>query len=175
MLFIREPRLKVSQFDHPEQIDKAMESLTDPSTGSPSHGISVSGIICIHVDDLFCVGDKEFYHHVVSAIEKYYQIGSEYTNDVLFVGQGVRWKTEDNKSFIQVDQDRGIEELGEIEFDKKLRDTDFCQPALHTQYRSVLGQVNWLQSRTQYKACYRFSMCASAVAGPTIADVKQLR
>ena len=92
------------QFDIPEQIEKAIESLTDPITGSPSHGKSVSGIICLHVDDLFCVGDKEFYHHVVSAIQKDYQIGSEDTNDVLFVGQGVRWKTEDNKSFIQVDQ-----------------------------------------------------------------------
>ena len=61
-----------------------------------------------------------------------------------------------------------------MEFDKKLRDTDFCQPAFHTQYRSVLGQVNWLQSRTQYKACYRCSRCASAAASPTIADVKQL-
>ena len=75
----------------------------------------------------------KFYHHVVSAIHKDYQIGSEDTNDVLFVGQGVRWKTEDNSSCIQVDQERGIQELGEIEFDNKLRDTDFCQPALHTQ------------------------------------------
>ena len=96
------------QFVIPEQIEKAIESLTDPIAGSPSHGQSVSGTICLHVDDLFCVGDKEFYHHVVSAIQKDYQIGSEDTNDVLFVGQGVRWKTEDNKSFIQVDQERGI-------------------------------------------------------------------
>ena len=29
------------------------------------------------------------------------------------------WKTENQKSFIQVDQERAIEELGEIEFDKK--------------------------------------------------------
>jgi hypothetical protein len=57
--------------------------------------------------------------------------------------------------------------LGEIEFDKKLRDVDFCQPALHTQYRSVLGQVNWLQSRTQYKSFLPFfNVCVS--------DVKQL-
>ena len=83
------------QFDIPEQIETAIESLTDPITGSPSHGKSVSGIICLHVDDLVCVGDKEFYHHVVSAIQKDYQIGSEDTNDVLFVGQGVLWKTED--------------------------------------------------------------------------------
>ena len=95
------------QFDIPEQIEKAIESLTDPITGSPSHGKLVSGIICLHVDDLFCVGDKELYHHVVSAIQKDYQFFSEDTNDVLCVGQGVRWKTEDNKSFIQVYQEMG--------------------------------------------------------------------
>ena len=85
---------------------------------------------------------------------------------------GGRQKT--TELLYKVDQERGIEELGEIDFDKKIPDTDYCQPSLHTQYRSVLGQVNWLQSRTQYKACYRFSRCASAAANPTIADVKQL-
>ena len=64
--------------------------------------------------------------------------------------------------------------MGEIEFDKKLCDTDLCQPALHTPYRSVWGQFNWLQPRTQYKACYRFSKGASATTSPTFADVKQL-
>ena len=55
-----------------------------------------------------------------------------------------------------------------------MTDSDFCSAPLHPQYRSVLGQVNWLQSRTQYKACYRFSRCAYAAAGPTIADVRAL-
>jgi hypothetical protein len=79
------------------------------------------------------------------------------------------------KCFIQVDQERAIEELGEIEFDKSLLDSDCCSAPLHSQYRSVLGQVNWLQSRTQYKACYRSSRCASAPAEPTIAYVRAMR
>ena len=57
---------------------------------------------------------------------------------------------------------------------KGLADTAFCLAALHSQYRSVLGQANWLQSRTQYQACYQFSRCASASAGPTGADVRAL-
>ena len=36
---------------------------------------------------------KEFDQHVVSSIQRDYQIGSADTNDVLFVGQGVRWTT----------------------------------------------------------------------------------
>ena len=120
----------------------------------------------LHVDELFCVGDKELYQHVVSSIQRDYHTGSDYTNDVLFVGQGVRWKTENNRSVIQVDQERAIEELGDIEFDKSFSDAHLCVSVLHTQYRSVLGQVNWLHSRTQYNACYRFSRCASAAASP---------
>ena len=41
------------QFDILEQIERAIDSLTDPITGSPSYGELVSGIICLHVDDLF--------------------------------------------------------------------------------------------------------------------------
>ena len=43
------------QFDILEQIGNAIESLTDPITGSPSHGKYVSGIICLHDDDFFPV------------------------------------------------------------------------------------------------------------------------
>merc|ERR1711978_794324 len=38
----------------------------------------------------------------------------------------------------------------------------------------MLGSLNWLQSRTQFQAAYRFSRCASASAAPTIADVRAL-
>ena len=45
---------------------------------------------------------------------------------------------------------------------------------MHTRYRSLLGQMNWLQSRTQFQCCYKFSRCASKAASPTIGDVKVL-
>ena len=45
---------------------------------------------------------------------------------------------------------------------------------MHTRYRSRLGQINWLQSRTQFQCCYKFSRCASRAASPTIGDVKAL-
>ena len=39
---------------------------------------------------------------------------------------------------------------------------------------SLLGSINWLQSRTQFQSCYQFSRCASAAASPTIGDCKTL-
>ena len=49
-----------------------------------------------------------------------------------------------------------------------------CTLSMHTMYRSLLGQINWLQSRTQFQCWYEFSRCASMAASPTIGDAKSL-
>ena len=36
------------------------------------------------------------------------------------------------------------------------------------------GQIDLLQSRTQFQCCYKFSRCVSKAASPTIVDVKAL-
>ena len=124
----------------------------------------------LHVDDLFITGSKRFWDEVVGKLKKDYQIGSEDKGDVMFTGQRIR------KQGIPIvlDQDKGIEELSEIQLDKNLTDNMTCPPSLHTEYRSVLGALNWLQSRTQYASAYKFSRAASAAAAPTVADVKAL-
>ena len=45
---------------------------------------------------------------------------------------------------------------------------------MHTAHRSVLGQINWLQSRTQIHSGYQFSRCASKAAPPTIGDARAI-
>ena len=84
------------------------------------------------------------------------------------------WKLEDLKSFTQVDQERAVEYVEEIEFDKKLQDTEYCLAELHSQYGSVVGQVNPLQSRAHYNSSCRCSRRASVAAGPMIFDVRAL-
>lgn len=64
--------------------------------------------------------------------------------------------------------------LEEIKVEENMKDNMPCSTSMHTAYRSVLGQLNWLQSRTQCHMCYRFSRCAWAAAKPTIADVREI-
>ena len=45
---------------------------------------------------------------------------------------------------------------------------------MHTKYRSLLGRINWSQSRRQLQRCYKFSRCAWRAVSPTISDVKAL-
>ena len=156
----------------------AIDYFLDPITGSPAHGRRVSGVVCLHVDDLFMTGNSDFEKRVMSAVRRDFQVGSEAKNNIDFVGQRIRWVSvgtgKSVRFFVRVDQNKCIEELTEISLDKGAKDDTVCTPAMHTAFRSVLGQLNWLQSRTQFHICYRFSRCASASAKPTIADVRAL-
>ena len=93
----------------------------------------------------------------------------------MFVGQRIKWKIHEKYGhYISVDQKLAVDAVEEVKIDKSLKDNVQCNPQLHTAYRSVLGQHNWLQSRTQVHLCYKFSRCASAAANPTIGDVREI-
>ena len=86
--------------------------------------------------------------------------------------QRIRWtKDPQSGSCIEVSQQKAIDELEEIPVERNTKDNLHCTPPMHTRYRSLVGQINWLQSRTQFQCCYKFSRCASKAASPTIGDV----
>ena len=156
-------------------LEEAMDLLMNPITGSPAKGRQVEGIVTIHVDDTFMTGSKEFVKQVIGGLRRDFKVGSEDVNKVLFVGQKTTWqKKGQTQGHIEVDQEIKIEELEEIVFDKSLRDDQECPPIVHKAYRSLLGQINWLQSRTQFHACFMFSRCASACAKPKYGDVRAI-
>ena len=72
------------------------------------------------------------------------------------------------KKYIGVTQKLNFEELEEISIPRGSSDSQRCSKEMHTAFWSLLGSINWLQSRTQFQACYQFSRCAAASASPTI-------
>ena len=164
----REPEGEPENYQ--QVLEQFMEKMLDPELGSQACGRTVLGLLVLHVDDLFFAGSPAFYDKVIKRIKADYLVGSEDTNDVTFTGQRVRWE----KNAIVVDQDKAVEELSEIKLEKNLPDPTPCSPSMHTEYRSVLGSLNWLQSRTQFQIAYKFSRAASAASKPTIGDVKAL-
>ena len=79
-------------------------------------------------------------------LRKDIQVGSEDWNDVNFTGQRIRWmKNPQLGSYIEVSHEKAIEELEEIPIERKTEENLYCTPAMHTRYRTALGQKNWLQ------------------------------
>ena len=158
------------------QMDAAFEKKTlDPRAGSPATRKSVAGILNLFVDDVFGTGGTEMEQRVLTRLRKYFQVGSEDWNDVTFTRQRIRWiKNPQTGPYIEVSPEKAIEELEEIPVERSTKEDIQCTPAMHTRYRSLLGQKNWLQSRTQFQCCYKFSRGASMAASPTVGDVKSL-
>ena len=98
---------------------------------------------------------SDTFAEVFRKLREDFEVGFEDHNDAMFVGQRIHWIDKGKPSgHIEVDQNVKIEELHEINFDHSKADSISCTPDQHYQYRSVLGMVNWLQSRTQFQACY---------------------
>ena len=115
-------------------LEGALELLMDPITGSKAHGNNVEGAVSIHVDDAFMSGSSYFHKKVADSLRKEFQVGSEDLNDVMFVGQRVKWldRQDGKKRHIRVDQEVKVEEMSEIQFDKSLKDDVACTKDLHT-------------------------------------------
>ena len=108
-------------------------------------------------------------------LRKDFQVGSKDWNDVTSTGQRIRW-TQDSQNgpCIEVSQSKAIDELEEIPVERNTKDDPHCTLSMHTMYSGLLGQINWLQGRTQFQCCCKFSRCASMAASPTIGDVNSL-
>ena len=161
----------------PEIVEELLEHFMDPVNGSNAKGRKPIGMCCLHVDDLFITGTPEFLEKFKKVVKSQFKIGHEDVNDLMFTGQRVKWIMDEKtkkKSHIAVEQSVCVSELTEVVIPKGLKDEETCDKDLHTAYRSLLGSINWLQSRTQFQACYQFSRCASAAASPTIGDCKTL-
>ena len=129
------------------QMEAAFAKTLDPMAGSPATGKSVAGIINLFVDDLFGTGGNEMEQRVLTRLRTYFQVGPEDWNDVAFTGQRIRW-TQDSQNgrYIEVSQSRkGCRWDGGSQWNETRRKTHL---PMHTMYRRVLGQINWLHSRT---------------------------
>ena len=136
-----------------------------PLQAAQLQGKPVAGIINLFVDDLFGTGGTG----------KDFQVGSEDWNDMTFTGQRIRWINDSQSgSYIDVSQQKAIDELEEIPIERNTKEDLHCTPAMQTRYRSLLGQINWLQSWIQFQCCYTISRGASKAASPTIGDAKAL-
>eukprot|EP00435_Cladocopium_sp_Y103_P076170 s9_g79.t2 len=119
-------------------ISEAIDHLMDPVARNNAQGRCPHGFICLHVDDLFMGGDTFFEDKVLTSLRKDFAVGSEDKNDVMFVGQRIKWKTHDKYGpYISVDQKLAVDAVEEVKIDKTLKDNIQCNPQLHTAYRSV--------------------------------------
>ena len=128
----------------------------DPVARKNAQGRRPHGFICLHVDDLFMAGDKVFESKVLSSLRKNFAVGSEDKNNIMFVGQRIKWKTHDKYGpYISVDQKLAVDAVEEVKIDKSLKDTS---NAIHN-FIPLIDQS--LDSSIGYRVELRFTFVTS--------------
>ena len=141
-------------------LEGAVDYLMDPVSGNNAKNRQVHGALSLHVDDLLMTGDDVFEKEIMGRLRKNFRLVPR-TKMIARLAH-------------QCSSECCHRILQEITFDKHLKDDTPLTPQMHTAYRSVLGQINWLQSRTQFHIGYQFSRCASKASSPTIEDVRAI-
>ena len=125
------------------EADDAYDRMQVPIAGSPATEKHVAGIINLFVDDLFGTGGTEMERRVVARLKKDFQVGSEDWNGVTHAGLGIRWINDSQSgSCIEVGQQNAVDELEEILVERNTKENLHCTLAMHTMYRSLLGQIS---------------------------------
>ena len=83
-------------------------------------------------------------------------------NDLMFTGQRAKWQFDEKtkkKSHIVAERSLCVSELTEIVIARGQKDEEKCDRTCIQAYRSLLGSINWLQSRTVSSMLPIFSLC----------------
>ena len=127
----------------------------------------LSGIVCLHVDDMLWSGTEEFQNKVISDISEKFQIGSTETGIFKYVGVNV--SNADN--FVGVDQKHYIQTLQEVTISSGRSRSDDLTPEERKEYRSIVGQLNWVATQTRPDILFEVCMLSSRFDSARIEDL----
>ena len=132
------------------QMKAALKTTLDPTAGSPAAAKTVARIIILFVNDRFGTGGKEMEPRVLTRRRQDIEVGPEDWNDVALTRQRIRW-TQDSQNgpYIEATQNKATDELEEFPVERNTKEDLHCNPSMHTMYRSLLGQISWLQSSSR--------------------------
>ena len=115
----------------------------------------LSGVLCIHVDDLLFAGTDDFLSTIFASILKRLRIGSTSENSFKYIGVNL----DETEQGIRLHQQDYIAALNAVKLSKEreIRRNDALGTKELESYRALVGQLNWLS--TQTRPDISFSVC----------------
>lgn len=130
----------------------------------------IHGVLGVHVDDLLGGGD-EHWRKAMDWLKKELEFGAWETRKFIFRGRQLE-QSADNSS-ISISMSHYANTIKSVSIPKELR-TKAEEPLnadLHSQYRGLVGALQWLQAQGSPGLAYDVGMLQSKSAAPTVADL----
>ena len=127
----------------------------------------LSGIACLHVDDILWAGTPDFEKNVIMKVKKQFSIGSNETNSFKYVGVNV----ENVNGTIGVDQEHYIQGLQEISIHSDRLRSDELTREEKKEFRALVGQLNWVATQTRPDILFEVCLLSSVFDTATVDDL----
>ena len=135
----------------------AVMSIYDEALFYFLHNDELCGLICLHVDDFFHCGTKQFNNRVIGGVKSDFEISKEAERSFSYVGLEVSQKSDG----LYLSQYSYIEKLEAIKLDTVVDKQAALSDIMKKQLRSLIGQLAWVANQTRPDVA--FEVCQLSV------------
>ena len=129
----------------------------------------INGILCTHVDD-FCYGGTEsFLKETIGRLRGKLKVGEQESKRFKYIGVNV----EQRDNVISMNQWGYINSIKEPEA-RRFKGNRVLNAKELTEYRSLVGQLNWVSLHTMPEVSFNVSELSKAFKGGTTQDMRKL-
>ena len=129
----------------------------------------LNGILCSHVDDFCYGGNESFFRETIGKLREKLKVGEQESKRFKYIGVMVEQK----ENSICINQWGYINSIREPEARKFAGNRVLGKKEL-TEYRSVVGQLNWISLHTMPDISYNVSELSKAFKEGTTQDMRKL-
>ncbi|KAK4327171.1 hypothetical protein Pmani_002341 [Petrolisthes manimaculis] len=148
-------------------------SSLEPALFSWRCGQSLEGVICVYVDDLFWAGTNGFKEQVIDRLCQIFRMGGSESKAFKYVGLNI---VSYGDGSVTLDQNQYAATLTPISVSKQKATVKSYElsESERSEYRAVLGQLNWIATHTRPDIAFEVCELSGACSKATIADLLRL-
>ena len=146
-----------------------VRSRLEPNIFFWKQGCKVKGILCTHVDDFCYGGTKTFMEETIGKLKEKLEVGEQESKKFKYIGVMI----EQREGEISLNQWGYVNSIKEPETRRFSGNRVLTDKEL-TEYRSVVGQLNWIALHTMPEVSFNVSELSKAFKGGTTQDMRKL-
>ena len=128
----------------------------------------LEGVILVHVDDFLHIGSQVFYLNVVNKLRSTFKVGSVGKSVFAYIGLELKQLP----GCILLSQSKYIENLAfsSLPTARKLKKDQVLNKEEHSQYRKLVGQLNWVARHTRPDIVFDAMELSMSLTSPCVHD-----
>src|SRR5215469_6335944 len=147
------------------------KSTVDPTIMMWKEKGKLIGVMCVYVDDLCYGGNEEFNEKVINKIREKIKVGTEENSNFKYIGIDI---TDKGKEGVIMSQENYVKEKIRISAVTNGKINRYLNKWEQKDYRSGLGQLNWLAQNTRPDLSYMVSYLGRNMEQATSKNFREL-